>query len=262
MSGIRSADLKAPVTKRRSRPTALLVCTHGGVGIEATFRGFDAAAIASRAGFGRMAVCSLYGAPSLEKSAALLNGFDTTVVPYFLCEGVTLNALRSRIDHLSNRARITVCPIPGRHASLPQRLAKFAVASSKECRWAPHETGLLLVGHGSKRSNGSKRTIDAMGKAIAREGVFEDVGCAYLEEAPSVWDSLQGIRSRQLITVGCFMEAGFHAMQDVPRLLAEEARPTRYLGAIGQTAWMYRLAAEQAAGSVGSVKELCFVSSA
>jgi len=261
MSGTRSACPRAPVTELRPKKKALLVCSHGGTSSPMGPHQVRVGAAARRAGFDYFGNCSLYGTPSLEETALALQGFDIVTVPYFLCNGVTLNALKDRVGRMERRAKIAVCPVLGSHSVLPQRVTEFARSAVEARHWGVRQTALLFVAHGSKRNDSAKRMVDALATTVTRISDFGEVRYALLEEPPSVSDALRGIVSRKVVVVGCFMEAGWHAMHDVPQLLNKETRTQVYLGAIGQTAWMNELAVVQALEYLYGEEIRCLVAS-
>ena len=250
MSGTRSAFPRAPVTDPRLSGAALLTCSHGWRSGRAGLS-LRARALAQRAGFAQAAACSLYGEPSLEEALAAITADPVMLVPLFMCEGVTLNALRQRTNALTGNKRVVLCPILGSHPDLAGRVAADAGDEAAARGWAPRETALLLIGHGSKRHAASGEAVGALARSIDRLGQFDEVAQAFLEQSPSIAEALAALRCRQAVAVGCFTEWGRHAGHDVPQALAGAQLPTAYAGPLGTADWIVHLVIDQAQRGAG-----------
>ena len=245
MSGTKFAFPRAPVTDPRLSGAALLTCSHGWRGGKARLSP-RAKALAYRAGFAQAAACSLYGEPSLEEALAGITADPVMLVPLFMCEGVTLDALRQRLDALNDTGRVMLCPILGSHPDVAGRIAADAGDEAAARGWAPRKTALLLIGHGSKRHSASGEAVGALARSIDRRGLFGEVAQAFLEQSPSISEAFAAMRCRQAVAVGCFAEWGRHAGHDVPQALASADRPTANAGTLGTADWVVHLAIDQA----------------
>ena len=246
MSGTRSATLKAPATEAWPAGAALLLCSHGspaaGAAVAARARG-----LRGRQGFQETAGCLLYGEPRLEEVLAGLSAEVVRLVPLFMAEGVTLSALRARLADLPCPERVQLCPPLGSHPALADHVAETALAGMAERAWSPSETALVLVGHGSRRSEASRLATERLAGALARGGAFAGVAVALLENGPALDGVVDSLTASRAVVIGCFAEAGAHAAEDVPQLLSRVARPTAYLGPLGMAPWVDDLILDQAA---------------
>jgi sirohydrochlorin cobaltochelatase len=203
-------------------------------------------------GFTEQAACSLYADPTLEQALDGLSLRPVYLVPFLMSQGVTLAALRRRLAHRDDARSIVLCPVLGSHPDLPQRIVESAVGKATAAGWSPPETALLLIGHGSRRDEASRRGLFGLGAEIRRGNAFGEVRQALLEEEPGVAEALASVACRQVVAVGCFAEQGRHAVDDVPGLLAASSLPVVYDGPIGTAPWIDRLVLDLAvAGRAG-----------
>ena len=166
------------------------------------------------------------------------------LVPLLMSEGVTLKALRRRLEHRGDAQDVVLCPVLGSHPDLPRCIAEHALGKAAAAGWSPQETALLLIGHGSRRDEASRRGLFRLGAEIRCGNAFGEVRQALLEEEPGVAEALATVACRQVVAVGCFAEEGRHAVGDVPRNAGREPRcrwsMTGRLGRRpGSTGWLW-----------------------
>ena len=87
--------------------------------------------------------------------------------------------------------------------------------------------GIVLVAHGSRDPEWS-RPFERIARRVAEKLPAVSVGLAYLEHGPSLQETVsalmaKGVASVRVIPV--FLGQGGHVRQDLPRLVAESARP-------------------------------------
>lgn len=251
MSGIRRIYPKEPVTDPSFGGAALLVCRHGS-GTQGAPLPNRTRAMAKASGFVEAAGCCLYGKPSLEEAIRELGPRPIFLVPAFLSAGTTMEALHQRLDALSSKFDIILSPPLGAHPGLSRRIL-VAAREVAVCRgWAPAETALLLVGHGSQINDASGNFMRQLGDSARKGHLFAEVGVAFLSEQPGIETALADLQSPQIVAVGCFAASGRHAARDVPALLSRSDRPVAYSGAVGEAPWCDQLLLEQALQSVES----------
>lgn len=244
MSGTRSASTKAPATEARVPGAALVVCRYG-CGDRALQSRLSALGEAS--GFRETAVATLFGTPRIEDLVTAVQGSPIVVVPLFMARGVTYDVLEDRLSGLSCSDRIVLCPELGSHPGLAPSLAAHAWREVQDLGWRPGDTGLVLVGHGSRRNRASQRATARLATEIGNLALFADTSAAFLEQDPRVPDAVRSCPTEQVLAIGCFTEAGKHATQDVPLGLAESGRNAAYSGPIGACDWIDALVLDQAA---------------
>lgn len=244
MSGTRSASTKAPATEARLNGAALVVCSYGS-GDRALHGRLQALGV--RSGFRETVAATLFGTPRIEEVVATVHGSPIVVVPLFMAKGVTYEALRDRLAGLSCSDRIVLCPELGSHPGLAPSVAAYGWRELQRLGWRAEETGLLLVGHGSRRHPASGRATARLASEIGNLALFADTAAAFLEEQPTVQEALHSCATERVLAIGCFAEAGKHATRDVPRGLLESGRTAAYSGPIGACDWIDALVLDQAA---------------
>jgi len=243
MSGTRFASMRAPATDRRLTGAALVVCSYGSGGCAIAQR---LHALGRDLGVAKTAAATLFGSPRIETVAASLGDSPIVVVPLFMAQGVTYGTLEERLSKLRCRDRIVLCPELGGHPDLARRLAAHAGREAESLGWEPIETGLVLVGHGSRRNRASRNAIERLAAEIRALALFADTSVGFLEETPRVDQAVRRSRARRVLAIGCFTESGRHATQDVPASLRQSERTVAYSGPIGAYDWIDSLVLDQA----------------
>lgn len=241
MSGTRSASMRVPATDRRLAGAALVVCSYGSGGCAIAQR-LDA--LGHDLGVGKSAAATLFGTPRIEDVATSLGGSPIVVVPLFMAQGVTYATLKERLSGL--RDRIVLCPEIGGHPGLARRLAAHAGREAESRGWDPIETGLVLVGHGSRHNAASRGSTERLAAKIRALPLFAGTSAGFLEETPTVEEAVRNARARRVLAVGCFTESGRHATGDVPKRLRQSGRTVAYSGPIGACDWIDSLVLDQA----------------
>lgn len=233
-----------------------MLCAHGTRGLAGAVSA-HAAALGQEAEFGEVGACALYGEPKLESWLDRLAAPRARLVPFMMAEGYTLDALKKRIAAHPKGGRVEVGRAVGADPALTGTIAERARQACRSAGWNPAETGLLLVGHGTKRHAASSRTAQAHACQLAGFGAFAEVATAYLDDDPQVSAAVARLRAPQFVTVGFFTDCGDHGQDDVPELLHATDRPFRYAGPIGPLAAMREVILAQArAGDPAGVRSI------
>ncbi len=222
---------------------ALVVCSYGSgdCALHGRLR-----ALGGESGFRETAVATLFGTPRIEDVVAAVSRSPIVVVPLFMARGTTYRALKDRLAGLTCSDRIVLCPELGSHPGLAASLAAHGWREAQRLGWRAEETGVVLVGHGSRRSPASRHSTMRLAAEIGALELFGDTAAAFLEEEPTVQEAVRACPAEQVLAIGCFTEAGKHATRDVPRGLRESGRPAAYSGPIGACGWIDALVLDQA----------------
>jgi sirohydrochlorin cobaltochelatase len=247
MSTTRSIDPTGPATDRSGGSEALILCAHGSRRKTGDLRR-RARRLAARSTYAAVASCALFAAPKLEEAVAQAPGERIVLVPFLMAEGYTYDALRSRAAVIADPRPIVVRRPVGTHPGVTRGIAENARARCLTQGWSPSESALLLIGHGTPRHPGSRQAVQSLASTLTGLDIFAETATAFLEEDPKIDAVLAGLRSRSVIAVGFFAEAGDHGAADVPRLLAASQRKLAYLGPIGQAFWIDDIVLSRAAG--------------
>lgn len=193
-----------------------------------------ARALRQREGFAAVEVAMLNGSGGrpAEVFARVAAG-RAVVVPIMMCDGQTV---RRDIPHAfadTDPGRLTFCPPVGTHPGLAALITKRASEAAHRMGTLPENAVLLLIAHGSTRNAASEQATLLQARRLVETQVFRAVAAAYLEQPPSIADTLEQLRG-PVIAVGLFAAAGRHATHDVDEALAAAGRAdVTYLGPIG-----------------------------
>jgi sirohydrochlorin cobaltochelatase len=101
----------------------------------------------------------------------------------------------------------------------------------------PEETALLIVGHGTSYSRGSREAIERQVELIRARGIYGDVKALFLEESPRVPECFDVTELKNLVLVPFFISDGLHAREDIPIALGETEHDVRNRIAAGLPTW-------------------------
>lgn len=132
--------------------------------------------------------------------------------------------------------------------------------------FAPTESALLIVGHGSTVNPDSSAPSLAHAAAIRRRGLFAEVGCAFWKEEPSLRDAPLLFRDPaicQVFVVPNFISEGYFTQTVIPRELALSGATTerpngqvwKYCAPTGSHAAMTELLLQRARETAPGVEE-------
>ena len=234
---------------------SLVICAHGSPGVGDLLQ-HRVAALQKQRCFAEIAGAALYGEPDLEQTVTSRAAEPIFVVPLFLSAGVTFSALEARLAKIHPSRRTVLCQPLGTHPDLPTRMGAAARQQVLARGWRPDETGILLVGHGSHRSDASRNSTETMAAAISSQGRFAEVAVALLEGGMTFEDALANMKSPQIVVLGCLVEKGRHASEDLPKLAASADRPAIYTAPINAAPWCDQLIVDQARRSAADLLQL------
>ncbi len=205
--------------------TDLLIVAHGERGGAGDNRALTrlAAQIADQGGFGSVGAAVLRGSPSIEQALGPVRGRRVEVYPLFMSDGYYVReALPAR---LRPSGRICRFHRPfGLEPGLAALIARQAAAALQARDWAPSQSTLLLVGHGSSKNGDSRDATEWQAARLRALGHFAEVRTAYLENAPFLPEVLAALPLAPCSVVGFFSGEGQHAGVDVPRAVGAPGR--------------------------------------
>lgn len=146
-----------------------------------------------------------------------------------------------RRQQLSDGRWVHYAEAVGTHPSmtgvLVSRAAETLARHPFPHRARPAETTLVLVGHGTGYSRGSREALDRQAERIRKLGLYAEVLAVFLEESPRVSDCLDLATTRNLVVVPFFISDGLHTQEDIPVMLGESAELVRRRLSQGQPSW-------------------------
>jgi uroporphyrin-III C-methyltransferase len=172
--------------------------------------------------FDEVAVAFHRGEPSFSGVLDTIGARHVTVVPFMTSAGHFSRVVLPR--ELARNARfkdvlIRITEPVGTHPGLV-RLVEERGRKVLELRGLTgRETTLALVGHGTRRHPGSRKSTESLARALRERGEFAEVIEAFLDEEPRV-ESIPGMAGLpHILVIPFLMGAGSHATRDIPRRL-------------------------------------------
>lgn len=193
-----------------------------------------AEAIRRRGVFAEVQVAFWKEEPGLRQVLYSVDSDEIYVVPNFISEGYFTQKVIPRELGLSGpltvRGGRTICycePV-GNHPRMTEVLLHRAAETAPGV--PPHETSLVIVGHGTELNDNSAVAAKRQVQQIRERGIYGEVLAAYMEEPPLVADWAKLTRCPQVVVVPFFVSDGLHSYQDIPVLLGIESDPGEALG--------------------------------
>ncbi len=230
MSGTRSLSRAAPATDAAAKP-ALLIVAHGERGGAGNDRFVHRLVDGLQASpdYSCVNACFISKEPTLERAFAATPPGPVMVYPLFMSDGYFVRKAIPRALN-GHQDDVGVLQPVGLSARLPQFVAGLGAATAQQAGLAPAGTHLLLVAHGSRHDDASKRATLSVAADIARSDGFAGIDCAFLEEAPLLDEALVGIPGPAVV-VGLFASEGMHGAVDLPEAIHRAGRTDVHLAA-------------------------------
>jgi sirohydrochlorin cobaltochelatase len=196
-----------------------------------------AADIAARNFAAETRVGFIAGTPQIAQALQTLTAEHVVAYPLFMADGhflrIAVNSLRTAAEAGRPRRVVTVLPPLGAEPTLANLIAAKAEAAACAQGLSPAQTTLILVAHGSKRGNASRRATEMVADRLRDLTPFAAVTGAYLDEPPALGAALES-HPGPAVVVGMFVGHGLHARIDLPRLLASlPGRTIAFAGHVG-----------------------------
>lgn len=230
--------------QKRPAQVAVLVAAHGErtPGAENANARRIAQALSDRGLAAEVGVGFISGSPSIAEALRALTSPRIIVYPLFASSGYfSRDRLVQLLDegNRQNRELTLLTPL-----GLDQGMPDFVIAKASEaCRdrgFAPNDSTIILLAHGSRRNSASREAAEWVARGIQGRSTFGDVRIALLEERPLLHEAAEGVGP--LVVVGLFSGEGLHGARDAPRLIAELARSdVAYAGVVGSMAGIEEL---------------------
>lgn len=160
--------------------------------------------------------------PAFGTVLETLSADDVLVVPLFSSDGYF--ARRVLPAELNPRWEqvVQITPAVGQNKFVEPLIDKRVYEALSLSGWAADQTAVVIVGHGTERSQTSSTTTEYQAQRLRDSGHFGAVLTGYLDQAPLIGDVYQQTELRQLLVVPNFIAAGLHTQEDIPAELAIE----------------------------------------
>jgi sirohydrochlorin cobaltochelatase len=192
--------------------------------------------------------------PQIKNVLAAISTPRVFIAPLFISEGWFASNVIPRelgfpdllpVSHFAkcDHRRLTLfyCKPVGTHDSMTRVVLSRADEVVKQFPFprAPKssETTLFIAGHGTEKSENSRRPVERQAELIRAMKIYADVGAIFLEESPRIGEGYSLARTRNMIVVPFFISDGLHTQEDIPVLLGEVKRVVEQRIAAGQPAW-------------------------
>ncbi len=170
------------------------------------------------------------------------------IVPLFISEGFFASEIIPRelgfpadLRLQTPGGRLTYCLPVGTHDRMLDILLARAteVVAAHPFPRAPKlsEITLFLAGHGTERSEQSRRAVEQQVERVRARNLYAEVQAVFLEENPRIADCHKLAGTRNLVVVPFFVSDGLHVVEDIPVLLGEPERVVQARRAAGQPTW-------------------------
>jgi sirohydrochlorin ferrochelatase len=215
----------------------LLICNHGVYGGAGSAE-ILAAKVDRRERFDGIDACCLRGDPCLEDVVESARGHPVYLVPNLMADGYAMSVMRDRAEAAAAAAGapLFVAPPLGLCPKIPDVISALAVEACERKGRSPRSSHLLIIGHGSQRSERPAEVTRQHAGVIAGRNKFAGVDVGFLDESPTVREAYEAVSGRPLVIVGLFADAGPHGKDDVPELLGAVPEDVFYAGPTGPTA--------------------------
>lgn len=172
------------------------------------------------------------GEPDLVEAVRDAPEGPVVIAPLLMAEAWTRRAMARRLAEGAGRA-FEMTPVLGVHPRFADLVVREGLAGCEGRGWKPQATGLLLVGHGTRRDPNSGATTERHAEGARASGRFSGVAVGFLDQDPSVPAALRAMPPGPVVAVGLFLDRGEHGDEDIPYLLDEVPRETVYSGPVG-----------------------------
>jgi sirohydrochlorin cobaltochelatase len=191
--------------------------------------------------------------PHVKQVLAIMSTPRVFIVPLFISEGYFSEEViprelgfslsddpGSRITHHASRITHYCRPI-GTHASMTSVLLARAREVVEKFPFPrapkPQDITLFIAGHGTERSDNSRKAIERQVELIRALNIYAGVHAIYLEEEPRIASCFELAQTKNIVIVPFFISDGMHTQEDIPVLLGEAQRIVQQRWQSGQPTW-------------------------
>lgn len=166
-----------------------------------------------------------HGAPGFEESVALIPSSSfAVVVPLMTSEGhftdVIIQAFDSAFRQQSEVSGAVSAPI-GTHTDVPHIVGQRIQTLLSSFRWSAADTGILLVGHGTRKHPRSRVATLELAERIGNlyADSLTEPSVAFIDDDPTIDEAFLQINQPRLVVIPFLISDGPHARIDIPQAL-------------------------------------------
>ncbi len=204
--------------------SALVLAAHGSrlePAINTWFRAC-AANLVKLGSFDEITVAFHHGEPAYAKVLDTLSADTVTVVPLMTSDGhFSEVVLRRELARNARFGQIRVRQTPpvGTHPDMVTLVARRAHARLREYGLDADDTTLAVIGHGTRRHQGSRDATVDLTDALRERDCCAEVLAAFLDEEPLVESVCRRATQPHVVVVPFLITDGPHAIVDIPKRL-------------------------------------------
>ncbi len=187
--------------------------------------------------------------PQVKQVLAVISAPRVFIVPLFISEGYFSEDViprelgfvpgQSTINH--QRSTIHYCQPIGTHDSMTAVLLARAREAVEKFPFPrapkPKDITLFIAGHGTERSENSRKAIERQVELIRGMNLYAGVHAIYLDEEPRIPRCYDLALTKNIVIIPFFISDGMHTQEDIPVLLGEPERIVKQRLAAGQPTW-------------------------
>lgn len=162
--------------------------------------------------------------PNLRDAIDLVEGDEVFIVPLFLAEGYFTRVIVPRElgvppgTSVRHGRVIHLCPAVGTHPAMRDLIIRQAIRIAGGEEATRHAT-LIIIGHGTDRSETSGDTVYRLVEALRATRQFTAVDCGFLDEEPKIAGVLERASTPDVVLVPFFVAEGWHTATTIPEEL-------------------------------------------
>ncbi len=181
-------------------------------------------------GFTRAVVGFQKGIPAFSEALEEIPEGEVVVVPLMAAAGYYAGTILPReLEKNSNYRDLTIDlrepigTLPEFHSLAERRVKKIL----SELDWREELTSVVVIGHGTRRHQHSRRSTELLSAALAGALKLHRVVPAFLDEDPGPEQAVRECGGVYVLVLPFLMGSGTHATQDLPRRVKHksEIRP-------------------------------------
>lgn len=207
-----------------------------------------AAELRRRGGFAGVREAFWKQEPQVRQVLEELKSPRVFIVPLFISEGYFASEVIPRELGFSPDPRrqsqdtiLFYCKPVGTHDSMTNVLLARARGVVEQFPFPrapkPKDITLFIAGHGTERTDRSRKAIDRQVELIRSLGLYADVRAVFMDEDPRIAGCQATAGTRHVVVVPFFISDGLHTVEDIPVLLGEPERIVKERLAAGQPTW-------------------------
>jgi len=186
--------------------------------------------------------------PQLKQVLAEISEPRVFIVPLFISEGYFASEVIPHELGLADDFRLQTsdtwlfyCKPVGTHDSMTNVLLARARKVVEQFPFPrapkPEDLTLFIAGHGTQRSEDSRKPIERQVELLRGTGLYAGVHAIFLEESPRIADCYQFAQTKNIVIVPFFISGGLHTQEDIPVLLGEPKHIVEERLQPGQPTW-------------------------